>query len=547
MRRILGLAVFLFTSIYSWAQSFDEAKMRYIEQFKYWAMDEQVRTGVPAAISLAQGILETGSGKSELCKEANNHFGIKCKKEWTGDTYLHDDDRRHECFRKYKSAKDSYIDHSNFLATRSHYSFLFKLDPTDYKGWCNGLRKAGYATNPKYATRLIDLIEDYNLQQYTYEAIEIANENSLAKEVIPEKDKVVENKEVEVVKVEPATSKISQEAQRSIKRKIIYDKLMTKNGRQGFWARKGDYLLPEAVQYNIRYAKLLAINDLADEPLPSDMFIYLKRKAKKGDRQFHIVKPGEDMHSISQNTGVQLKYLYIYNNLYDNEEPAVGEKIYLQGRTSYTPRLRGQKTQKQDEAIVQKSNEAERLERENLIKEQEQKEAERLAKVKELEEKIRKSKEAAKKLEEEQAAARAEQQRKAREEAALARERAKKETDNRVIVRQEKPNAQITKIDVVKGDAQILDLEKAKRTEQLMGDGTKEITRLHNEKLQAAKRQRVIAAPGQQDAEILNKEKAAKTKSKNKQSNRRNYNEKNVTDEVKDLKKKFDSLIYDDE
>ena len=230
MRRLIFFITVVFYCIPLQAQEFDSKKMRYIEQFKYWAMDEQIRTGVPAAISLAQGILETGSGTSDLCIQANNHFGIKCKKEWTGETFLHDDDRRHECFRKYKSAKASFIDHSNFLRDRGHYRFLFDLEPTDYQGWCKGLRKAGYATNPKYAVRLIQLIEKYNLQEHTYEAIELSKESEVVAEVVPNKDASIENKTepvaenetVEVVNVAPRTTRMSPKLKR------VYDRLMVK-------------------------------------------------------------------------------------------------------------------------------------------------------------------------------------------------------------------------------------------------------------------------------------------------------------------------------
>src|SRR5215204_877185 len=139
----------------------------YVSKFKDIAIEEMRRTGVPAAITLAQGIHETSAGQSELVIKSNNHFGIKCKSEWTGPSVSHDDDARGECFRKYSSPNDSYRDHSDFLASRSHYASLFKLDPTDYEGWAKGLKKAGYATNPKYPQILIKLIRDYNLQDYT--------------------------------------------------------------------------------------------------------------------------------------------------------------------------------------------------------------------------------------------------------------------------------------------------------------------------------------------------------------------------------------------
>src|SRR5664279_3070424 len=142
---------------------------QYVAQYKDIAIREMKRMGVPAAISLAQGILETENGNSDLVKKSNNHFGIKCKSTWTAETVAHDDDAPGECFRAYKTAEDSYRDHSNFLRGSSRYAFLFRLDPRDYKAWAYGLRKAGYATNPHYPEILIKNIEDNNLEQYTLE------------------------------------------------------------------------------------------------------------------------------------------------------------------------------------------------------------------------------------------------------------------------------------------------------------------------------------------------------------------------------------------
>jgi flagellum-specific peptidoglycan hydrolase FlgJ len=138
----------------------------YIKRFSPIAIEEMHRTGVPASIKLAQGISESGAGSSRLAVEGNNHFGIKCKKEWTGPTISHTDDLPNECFRKYASPEESYRDHSDFLRTRSHYAFLFQLDPLDYKGWAYGLKKAGYATAPQYPQALLQVIELYELYQY---------------------------------------------------------------------------------------------------------------------------------------------------------------------------------------------------------------------------------------------------------------------------------------------------------------------------------------------------------------------------------------------
>ena len=144
---------------------------QYIEQHKDFAIREMKRMGVPAAITLAQGILETESGNSPLVKKSNNHFGIKCKLTWTAEGVSHDDDAVGECFRSYKNAESSYRDHSNFLRGSDRYAFLFKLSPKDYRGWAYGLKKAGYATNPRYPEILIKNIEANNLQQYTLMAV----------------------------------------------------------------------------------------------------------------------------------------------------------------------------------------------------------------------------------------------------------------------------------------------------------------------------------------------------------------------------------------
>ena len=149
------------------AQSITE---RYISKYSSVAVDEMERYGVPASITLAQGILESGNGESRLATEGNNHFGIKCHINWSGKTIIEDDDEKGECFRKYSKVADSYRDHSLFLTERGRYSFLFEYKKSDYKKWAKGLKKAGYATNPNYPTLLIDLIERYEL--YTYDKVE---------------------------------------------------------------------------------------------------------------------------------------------------------------------------------------------------------------------------------------------------------------------------------------------------------------------------------------------------------------------------------------
>jgi flagellum-specific peptidoglycan hydrolase FlgJ len=151
--------------------SYAEIVAMYINNYSGIAKEEMLQYGIPASITLAQGILESGAGRGELTNKANNHFGIKCHKEWTGDRVYHDDDEAQECFRKYKDPKYSFRDHSLFLTERSRYQDLFKLKKDDYEGWAKGLRKAGYATDPKYANKLIAIIENYNLEAFDREVL----------------------------------------------------------------------------------------------------------------------------------------------------------------------------------------------------------------------------------------------------------------------------------------------------------------------------------------------------------------------------------------
>ena len=146
--------------------TYAEVVATYINNYEQIAMEEMLQYGIPASITLAQGILESGAGKGELTRRANNHFGIKCHTGWTGERVYHDDDEKGECFRKYKDPKYSFRDHSLFLTRRSRYQDLFKLDKSDYKGWAKGLKKAGYATDPKYPNKLISIIDRYDLTRY---------------------------------------------------------------------------------------------------------------------------------------------------------------------------------------------------------------------------------------------------------------------------------------------------------------------------------------------------------------------------------------------
>ncbi|MBS1739675.1 MAG: glucosaminidase domain-containing protein [Bacteroidetes bacterium] len=348
--------------VHAKAQSNYDSRVRnYIDQYKDWAIAEQRRSGVPASITLAQGIHETSAGNSELALNANNHFGIKCKKEWTGETYAYTDDAPNECFRKYSSALQSYKDHSDYLKSSKRYESLFGLSCMDYAGWAIGLKKCGYATNPKYAQILIKLIENYQLQEFTAAAL---NDNSTPSqkniqpqsfnkkttgEVVPEEDaKPALNRTSSEIPPTPNTSSKrssligsnpssghgpnapSEEDFGDDPQTPEYGTLVNVNGLKAFYAKKGTVLLEDAFRFGIRYAKLLEINELPDLPLEADMYVYLEKKSTKGIHATHLVQPGETLTQIAQTEAIQLKYLKYYNRINSNEEPEPGAILQLQ-------------------------------------------------------------------------------------------------------------------------------------------------------------------------------------------------------------------------
>ncbi|MBX5439445.1 MAG: LysM peptidoglycan-binding domain-containing protein [Thermoflavifilum sp.] len=290
----------------------------YIQQYKNLAIEEMLRTGVPASISLAQGIVESQSGNGWLARHANNHFGIKCK-NWTGETVRYDDDAPNECFRKYPTVADSWRDHSNFLRQNARYAFLFQLAPTDYKAWAYGLKQAGYATNPAYAQMLIKVIEDYHLQQYTLEALALENGKDTA------------GMAAAFVPAQPAISSPA----------TYPSGIFTINHRKVMYVPAGTSLLTLAHQFGIKLRKLLADNDLvSDARLTRPSLIFLQAKKKTGAHLSHVVQPGETMYDIAQQEGIRLKWLYKRNRMQPGDEPAVGQTLVLRGQASHPPLLR---------------------------------------------------------------------------------------------------------------------------------------------------------------------------------------------------------------
>lgn len=337
------LNLILLLTVATCSQLFAQNKLQiqqYIETYRDIAIQEMIRSGVPASITLAQGIHETGAGTSQLVLKSNNHFGIKCKAEWRGESVSHDDDARGECFRKYSDPHASYRDHSDFLRTRAHYASLFDLDPTDYEGWAYGLKKAGYATNPKYPQVLIKLIRDYNLQDYTLVALgkKTLNENNPQWAVNTGTDAVINAHNTDLARSpEPAFS--------AFKQSDYPVGVFTINETKVLFVPAGTSYLKIAGEHNISLGRLFEFNDLKDGDVTiADGLLYLQRKRKTGASETHTVQNGETLRDIAQIQGIRLESLLEYNYLTDNATVAPGEKLYLQAKALQMPKLAGEKT-----------------------------------------------------------------------------------------------------------------------------------------------------------------------------------------------------------
>jgi LysM repeat protein len=290
-------------------------KEDYIEKFKSIAVEQMNLYGIPASITLAQGILESGNGNSLLATEANNHFGIKCHKEWNGPTYHMDDDEVNECFRRYENPDESYRDHSLFLTTRPRYSFLFELDILDYKSWANGLKTAGYATNPNYANLLIKNIEEFELFKFDklYKADPNHRQNLItAKETVPNNINS-SDEDFEGIMLYSGNRKVYKH-----------------NGVRFIYAKSGDTFKSIAADTEIAEWQLCKYNDLKKkDKLADGQIIYLQVKKNKAKESFHIVQPGETLYGISQQHAIRLKKLCKYNTLSSDATLFPNQKIKL--------------------------------------------------------------------------------------------------------------------------------------------------------------------------------------------------------------------------
>jgi len=314
--------------------------INYINTYKALAISEMQRTGVPASITLAQGIHESEAGNSDLVKRSNNHFGIKCKDDWTGEKVYHDDDARGECFRSYSTAADSYRDHSDFLKRGSRYAFLFNLDPADYEAWANGLRKAGYATNVRYSQILIKYIQDYNLNQYSLIAMgkmKPSDEVVLTVPGQPSQPLTAMNQGPAVVVTPGAGGAVVQPAVTG-PQKVYPEGEFQINRTRVVFVKAGTSLLAIANQYDVQLARLLEFNDLKEEDVVvKDQLLYLQRKRRTGATEFHIVQQGESLYDICQAEGIRFQDLLEMNQLTPEAQPATGEKIYLQSSAPTRP------------------------------------------------------------------------------------------------------------------------------------------------------------------------------------------------------------------
>lgn len=324
MRRFC-VVVFFIIPLLSFAQQRNTLYNNYINQYYDIAIKQQTEHKIPASIILAQGLLESGAGQSHLAQKANNHFGIKCH-DWEGKKIYHDDDKKNECFRRYDKVLDSYEDHSAFLVNRQRYSSLFQLDPTDYKGWAHGLKQAGYATDPRYANKLIAIIEEYELHRFDLMAA----------------DNITEYKKEKKTKSETTKERKKRERNRSIKNKndnssVIIDafavhRVEKNNGVKYVIARQGDTFGSIADEFSLKESKLLSHNDALEgsEPAVGEK-VYIQRKKNKAAKglERHTIKTGESFYTISQQYGIKLVDLYKINGFPYDQRAEIGKTIKI--------------------------------------------------------------------------------------------------------------------------------------------------------------------------------------------------------------------------
>lgn len=342
----------------------------YAKKYGLVAVKESQRSGVPASITLAQGILESGNGKSVLARKSNNHFGIKCHRDWDGKRVYHDDDEKNECFRKYPSVYQSYLDHSNFLRKHQRYAFLFSYKSTEYKKWAKGLKKAGYATSSTYAENLIGLIERYDLTYFDgvtksnkkrkVAKKEVKKKKKPVIKVTPKKEKRPEEIDEELIasnsnKIKTKKSEPDEDSDISAEdfefddsedeyidmsdeiQESIIDNTYKQNGLKYVEKTKDASFADIAFFYNLEVEELLAFNDLEKSvSIAEGDKVYIEEKKINAEykHKYHIVKKGDTMHKVSQEYGIKLSELYNKNGLEEGTEPQIGLQLLLRGEKS---------------------------------------------------------------------------------------------------------------------------------------------------------------------------------------------------------------------
>ncbi len=306
---ITGIIILIINTV-----SFSQEKItveEYISQYKSLAIDEMKKYHIPASITLAQGILESESGNSQLAVKANNHFGIKCHKGWTGKTFYQDDDVKDECFRKYNKPGESYRDHSEFLSTRDRYNFLFDLDISDYKGWAYGLKQAGYATNPRYPELLIRIIEENGLDKY----------RPGQRSAVSGQQSKLRTQHSELP--EPRTFEMAGRAGND---RVIF----LNNGVKFILAREGDDFYKLEAELQIYSRQLFEYNEMSKkDKLKAGEKVYLEKKKGKAKNEIHIVRQGETLWSVSQDYGIRLKAICRLNSRKPGDNLSAGERLKL--------------------------------------------------------------------------------------------------------------------------------------------------------------------------------------------------------------------------
>lgn len=347
-RKIIFLTFLLFFTIQNFAQ--ESRDIEYIRTYAKLAVEEMQLYKIPASITLSQGILETGGGQSRLAEIAFNHFGIKCKSkaEWSGDVISHTDDAPNECFRKYNSVQESYRDHSKFLAERPYYKDLFKLDMLDYKAWAHGLKKAGYATNPKYAGILISRIEKYNLDEFdkispleVYSKLEELYGNfdyNIVLSSVPSPVYKSAEAPIEIINevISENKNSIANQSDKSIEIPKREENPMMRikkhaNGVQYIIAYEGETISKLANLYEINSKKLASYNELpVNGKLTPGQLVFFDKKKTKGKEKFYKVQQGENMYLISQKVGMKVDKLYSLNKMKAGQQPKAGTVLNLQ-------------------------------------------------------------------------------------------------------------------------------------------------------------------------------------------------------------------------